>query len=139
MSGILSKLGATAIILAMIFCAMMLWIGIPLGWLFIGSQVVDTTQPSMGPYMLVAVGIIGSVIVDALILSRLNRAYQQVTGSEGTVNIQMPWMRSMRGERESGRPTGVLDVIMVATVVIAAICFGLWFWVFAGSSLPGAG
>jgi hypothetical protein len=139
MAGILSKLGATAIILAMIFCAMMLWIGIPLGWLFIGSQVVDTTQPSMGPYMLVAVGIIGSVIVDALILSRLNRAYQQVTGSEGTVNIQMPWMRSMRGERESGRPTGVLDVIMVGTVVIAALCFGLWFWVFAGSSLPGGG
>ena len=77
MSWILSKLGATAIVLAMIFCAMMLWIGIPLGWLFIGSQVVDTTQPSMGPYMLVAVGIIGSVIVDAMILGRLNRAYQR--------------------------------------------------------------
>lgn len=139
MSGIASKLGATAIILAMIFCAMMLWIGIPLGWLFIGSRVVDTTQPSMGPYMLVAVGIIGSVIVDAIILGRLNRAYQRITGTEGTVHIPMPWLRSMRGERESGRPTGVLDVIMVSTVAVAALCFGIWFWFLAGSSLPGGG
>lgn len=131
-----AKLGGGVLIALMIFCALMLWVGIPVGWLWIGSMVVDTTQPSMGPYMLVAVGILGSVIVDAILISRLNQAYQRVTRSEGTVRIPLPWLRSMRGERSAGRPTSVLDVIMVGTVVIAATAAGIWFFLFAGSSLP---
>lgn len=139
MGGILTKLGATALVLLMVFFAMMLWIGIPLGWLYIGSQVASTSQPSAGPYMLVGVGIVVSVIVDALILSRLNRAYQRVTKSQGTVRLQFAWLRSLRGERSSGRPTSVLDIVMVGTVAVAALAAGVWFLVFAGSSLPGGG
>jgi hypothetical protein len=87
--------------------------------------------------MLVAVGIVVSVIIDALILSRLNRAYQRVTRSEGTVRIRFAWLRSLRGERSSGRPTTVLDIVMIGTVAVAALTAGVWFLVFAGSSLPG--
>ncbi len=136
MTKVAARLGATALVLLMVVCAMMLWIGIPLGWLYLASQLVSTTQPSMGPYMLVGVGILVSVIIDAMILSRLNRAYQRVTGSEGTVNLPLPWMRSMRGEREVIRPTGVLDIIMVVSVAIAALAAGVWFFFLAGSSVP---
>ena len=125
------------LIVLMVFCSMMLWVGIPLGWLYIGSQAVDTTQPSMGPYMLVGVGILVSVIIDAAIISRLNRAYQRVTKSEGTVRIQLPWMRSLRGERDSGRPTSVLDIIMVGTVALAALVGTVWFFFFAHPTPPG--
>jgi len=137
--GILIKLGATGIVVLMIFFAMMLWIGIPLGWLYIGSQVASSTQPSAGPYMLVAVGIVVSVIVDALILSRLNRVYQRITGSQGEVRIQFAWLRSLRGERTSRRPTTVLDIVMIGTVTVAAVAAGVWFLLFAGSPLPGGG
>jgi hypothetical protein len=137
--GILIKLGAAGIVVLMIFFAMMLWIGIPLGWLYIGSQVASSTQPSAGPYMLVAVGIVVSVIVDALILSRLNRVYQRVTGSQGEVRIQFAWLRSLRGERTSRRPTTVLDIVMIGTVAVAAVAAGVWFLLFAGSPLPGGG
>ena len=106
-------------------------------WLYIGSQMVDSTQPSMGPYMVVGLGIVVSVVLDAMLISRLNRAYQRVTGTDGTVRVQLAWLRSLRGEREPGRPTGVLDIIMVATVAVAATCAGVWFFFFAGSSLPG--
>jgi hypothetical protein len=135
--GILAKLGATGLVVLMVFFAMMLWLGIPLGWLYIGSQVAGSTQPSGGPYMLVAIGIVVSVIVDALILSRLNRAYQRITKSEGKVRIQLAWLRSLRGERTSGRPTTVLDIVMIGTVTVAAVAAAVWFLVFAGSSLPG--
>ena len=37
------------------------------------------------------------------------------------MRVQLPWLRSMRGEREPARATGVLDVIMVGTVAIAAL------------------
>jgi len=133
----MSKVTGAALVLAMVFCAMMLWVGIPLIWLYIGSQVVDSSQPSMGPYMLVVVGILVSVIADAMLLSRLNKAYQRVTGSEGTVRIQLAWLRSMRGEREPARETSVLDAIMVGTVALAALSATVWFFLFAGSSLPG--
>ena len=138
MGGALSKLGASALILLMIFCAMMLWLGIPLIWLYIGSQLVDTTQPQMGPYMVVAVGIILSVILDGMILGRLNRRYKRITDSEGTVKMQLPWLRSMRGEREPARETGVLDVILVATIALAGVVMAIWFFFFAHPAAPGA-
>jgi hypothetical protein len=136
-AGIASKLGATALILLMVFCSSMLWVGIPLLWLYIGSQLVSSTQPSMGPYMLVGVGILVSVILDAMLISRLNLAYQRLTGTDGKVRVQLPWLRSMRAERNAGWPVGVLEIIMVGTVTVAATAAGVWFFFFAQSSLPG--
>jgi hypothetical protein len=134
-------LSATVLILLMIFFSLMLWIGIPLGWLFIGSQLVSTTQPSMGPYMVVGIGIVASVIVDAMVLSRLHQAYQKVRGgeTEAKVRIPLPWLRSMRGERTSGRPTSVLDVIMVGSVALAAVAAAIWFFLFASAPMPAGG
>jgi len=42
----------------------------------------------------------------------------------------------MRGERESGRPFRMLNVVMVVSVALAGVCVGIWFFVFAGSSIP---
>jgi hypothetical protein len=134
----LGRKGAAAIIvLLMAVAAMMLWIGIPLAWLWIGSMLVDSSQPSMGPYMVVVLGIIASVVIDAVFISRLNRKYEALTGSRGNIRVQLPWMKSMRGERERPREASVLDVIMVGTVALAALAAGIWFFLFAGSSLPG--
>jgi multisubunit Na+/H+ antiporter MnhB subunit len=131
-----SKALAAVIVVLMAVAAMLLWVGIPLGWLWIGSQLVDSSQPSMGPYMVVVVGIIASVVIDALIISRLNRQYERVTGGRGNVRMQLPWMKSMRGEREKPREMSVLDVVMVGTVALAALTMGVWFFFFAGSPLP---
>jgi multisubunit Na+/H+ antiporter MnhB subunit len=138
MAGLSRKAAATLIVVAMAVAAMMLWVGIPLGWLWIGSQVVDSSQPSMGPYMVVVVGIIASVVLDAVLISRLNRQYERVTGSRGNVRMQLPWMKSMRGEREKPREISVLDAVMVGTVSVAGLAMLLWFVFLAGSPLPGA-
>jgi hypothetical protein len=44
----------------------------------------------------------------------------------------------MRGERDTPRPRSVLDVVMIASVTLALIAFAIWFFAFAGSSLPGS-
>jgi hypothetical protein len=90
----------------------------------------------MGPYMVVVVGIIASVVVDAMIISRLNRRYEQVMGGTGPVRVQLPWLKSMRGEREKPRDVSVLDAIMVGTVAVAGLVLLLWFVFLAGSPLP---
>jgi hypothetical protein len=131
------RLVAALLIVLMAIGSVLLWLGIPVGWLYLVSRLVSSSQPSMGPYVLLLVGIPASMIVVGKALSKLNRVYGEVTGTTSTARISSPWMKSMRGERGSGRPRTVLDVVMVWSVSLALLCFGIWFLLFAGSSLPG--
>ena len=127
---------AALLIALMAIGSILLWLGIPVGWLYLVSRLVKSSQPSMGPYVLLLVGIPASMIVVGKLLSKLNRVYGEVTGTTSTARVRSPWMKSMRGERDSGRPRSVLDVVMVWSVALALLCFGVWFFAFAGSSLP---
>ena len=31
--------------------SVLLWIGVPVGWLYLASRLTDSPQPSMGPYV----------------------------------------------------------------------------------------
>jgi hypothetical protein len=130
------KLLAALLIALMAVGSILLWLGIPVGWLYLVSRLVKSSQPSMGPYVLLIVGIPASMIVVGKALSKLNRVYGEVTGTTPTMRVRSPWMKSMRGERDSGRQRTVLDVVMVWSVALALLCFGVWFFAFAGSSLP---
>ena len=130
------RLAAAGLIALMAIGSILLWLGIPVGWLYLVSRLVKSSQPSMGPYVLVLVGIPASMVVVGKLLSRLNRAYGELTGTAPTVRMRNPWLRSMRGERDTGRPTTILEVVMVWSVSLALLCFAVWFFVFAGSSLP---
>jgi hypothetical protein len=127
---------AAALIALMAIGSILLWLGIPVGWLYLVSRLVKSSQPSMGPYVLLLVGIPASMVVVGKALSKLNRAYGQLTHTTTSGRMRTPWLKSMRGERDSGRPRSVLDVVMVWSVALALLCFGVWFFAFAGSSLP---
>jgi hypothetical protein len=127
---------AAALIALMAVGSIVLWLGIPVGWIYLASKLVSSSQPTMGPYILVLVGIPVSMVIVGKLLSKLNRVYGELTGTTPTVRVQLPWQKSMRGERGSGHPRTILDVVMVFSVSLALLCFGVWFFVFAGSSLP---
>jgi hypothetical protein len=119
--------------------SVVLWIGIPVGWLYLASRLVDSSQPTMGPYVLVLVGIPATMIAMGKVLAVLDRAYGRVTRTTPQARMQLPWLRSLRGESgpaRRARPRSVLDVVMVLSVGLALFCFALWFLLFAGSSLP---
>ena len=44
----------------------------------------------------------------------------------------------MRAERTSTRRGGILDKVMIVSVALALVAFAVWFFGFAGSSLPTA-
>jgi hypothetical protein len=113
-----------------------LWIVNPIFWLWLASKVQESQGPGFGPYLLVLAGIAVTMVVIGKGLGMLNRAYGRMSGTEPTMRVRMPWHRSLRGERDSGRPRTVLDVVMVVSVSIALFAFVVWFFVFAGSSLP---
>jgi hypothetical protein len=131
------SLSKAALIALMAVGSIALWIVVPIFWLWLGSQIQANTQETgFGPYVLVLVGIAVSVAVLAKGLQVLNRTYSRVSGAAGTVRVRAPWHRSMRGEDDSRPPRSVLDVVMVISVSIAATAMAIWFFFFAGSSLP---
>jgi hypothetical protein len=127
---------ALLLILLMAVGSIAMWLVIPLAWLWVGSQLSEGSQPSLGPYVLVLVGIPVSMVIVGKVLSTLNRAYSAITGRSSNVRVTPPWRRSFRDERGSGHQATVLDVVMIISVSLALTAFGVWFFAFAGSSLP---
>jgi hypothetical protein len=127
---------ALLLILGMAVGSVMLWIGIPVGWVWVASRTVNSTQPSLGPYLLVLFATPISMWICGKLLFRLNSVYSRLTGRTYEMRTQLPWHKSMRGERNTQRPTTVLDWVMIVSVSIALTAFGIWFFFFAGSSIP---
>ena len=134
---ILKKPTALLLVIVMAVGSVFLWIGIPVAWIYAVSQMVDTTQPQLGPYLAIIVGVPVTMWVFGRFLYKMNQVYERVTGQTSEVRVQLPWHRSMRGERETGRRTNVLEFVMICSVGLCLLAFGVWFLFFAGSSLPG--
>ena len=131
-----TSLAGLLLILLMIVGSLVLWIGVPVGWLYLASQLTETSSPTIGPYILVIIAIPVSMAIVGRFLFRLNDVYGRVTGTTPEVRVRAPWLKSVRGERGSGRPRTVLDVVMVLSVATAVLAMLIWFFFFAGSSLP---
>jgi hypothetical protein len=128
---------AIMLVALMALGSVVMWIGVPLGLIYLASRLADTPNPSMGPYLLVLIGLPVGMAVIGKGLGALNRAHIRVTGAE--VDAYRPgWTRSMRAERKVDRRGGVLDRVMIISVALAGIAFAVWFFGFAGSSLPGS-
>jgi hypothetical protein len=113
-----------------------LWLVIPVAWIYGVSSQVKSTQPTLGPYLLILFAVPTSMFIVGKLLYRLNGVYERITGQDSEVRVQMPWHRSMRGERAPQRRTTVLELVMMISVTFAVLAFGIWFFFFAGSSLP---
>ena len=128
---------ALFLVLLMGVGSIVMWLGIPLGLVYAASRIADSSSPTLGPYLLVFIGLPLGMALMAKVLGYLDRVHQSYTRTGDTRPQQAPWMRSMRGERGSTRKRGVLDTVMIVSVGLAVAIFGIWFFGFAGSSLPG--
>jgi hypothetical protein len=129
-------LAASVIFVAMLIASLSLWTAIPLGWIYIGSQVSDTQFPSEGPYIVVAVGIIVTVTLDAMFIGWLNRLYTRVTGTNRLTPMRPTWLRSMRDSQTPVGTTTVVEAVLIGSVILALVAITVWFFLLAGSPLP---
>jgi hypothetical protein len=127
---------ATAVFFAMLLAAFSLWTLIPLGWVYIASKLSHSQFPSIGPYMIVIVGIIVTVLVDAWVLGRLNDLYVRVTGTNRLVHSRPGWLKSMRDAAPVQNAVTVVEAVMMSSVMLAALALMIWFFLLAGSPLP---
>jgi hypothetical protein len=135
------RLKRVGLVVATALVTINIWTGGPLFAVWVGSQVQgDTGSPSMAAVFTVILVLAALVAVLAWALTWLNAKYDEVTGRPPAARQTSPWLRSMRDERESDvrRKFGISAVerVVVITVVAAVLAFEIWFFFFAGSSLP---
>ena len=126
---------ATLLVLVMAVGSILMWIGVPVFWLWLASRIADSSQPSLGLYVLVLVGIVVSMAVVGKGLGTVNHIHMGVTGTLPQKREQTIWLRSMRAEREVKRQTGVLGIVMAWSVSVALVLFAIWFFALAGSPI----
>jgi hypothetical protein len=130
-------LAAAGLIVLMVLGSLMLWLAVPVAWLWVASHIDDSLQASFKAYAAVAIGVPVTMLIMFALLRRLDDAHQRLTGPVATKKLAPAWRRSLSEERDLHAPTSALDIILAATAIAAAIALAIWFFFFAGSSLPG--
>jgi hypothetical protein len=110
--------GAILVISIMVIGSLVLWVGTPLLWLWVGSQIQGDTE-SLGAALAVAfVGVLLTVTVLGSLLGRLSDVYRANCIA--------------RGRRDPGYV--VLEAVLVVSAGLTVVGFGIWFFFLAGTS-----
>lgn len=97
---------SAALVVVMLVGCLFLWVGVPAGWLWIGSQI--QASASLGTALAVTMlGIVVSIVVLMTVLSRLNR-----------------WHAELLIRRNRAPNSSALEVIMASSAAIAVVGFG---------------
>jgi hypothetical protein len=130
------SLAAGLVFLAMLLAAFSLWTAIPLSWVYIASKLSQTQFPSGGPYAIVAVGIVASILFVAWLIGRLNGLYIRITGTNRLEPIRPGWLKSMRDTAPMASSVTVVEAVLMGSVMLAALALTVWFFLLAGSPIP---
>ena len=129
---------AIGLVLLMALGSVVMWVGLPLGLIWLASAVSDSSQPSMGPYLLILLGLPVGMFAIGKALGALDRVHGRITGRLDEGPQRAAWLKSMRDEAGPRRTQrSVLDTVMIVSVLLAIVVGGVWFVAFAGSPLPG--
>ena len=129
-------LAAGIVFVAMLLASLSLWTAIPLSWIYIGSKVSHTQFPSGGPYMVVAVGIIVSVLVVAWLIGATQQPLREDHRHQ-PLRLDAPaWLKSIRDTSPTAGTTTVVEAVLMGSVLLAALALTVWFFHLAGSPLP---
>jgi uncharacterized iron-regulated membrane protein len=101
----------------MFLASLVLWLGVPAGWLWVGSQVQGHTGSVGDAILVMMAGIAMSLALFVPTLSWLNRKDVE--------------LRAARGREVEGATA--LERVLVASGALALVAFGVWFFGFSGS------
>ena len=128
---------ALVLVLLMAAGSIVMWVGLPLGLIWVASVITDSSQPTMGPYLLILFGLPVGMFAVGKVLGALDRAHGRITGRLDDGPQRAAWLQSMRDERGPRRKQrSVLDTVMIVSVLAALLAGAVWFLAFAGSPLP---
>ena len=108
--------------------SLVMWIGIPLGWVWAVSQLADH-YPTV--YAGALFGCPVTMVLFGLLLARLNAFHLRLTGGYGGRG-RTAWLKSLSDTRRRARgPRRLIDVSMTASAWTALVLMLVWFFFFA--------
>jgi hypothetical protein len=113
---------------------LLLGVGVPLLWVFIASKLSDTflKLPLLSLVVMVA-----GLFVTYVLLAGLVARFDKERAAMGPA--RMSWNRSLGADRHEQSKTTQWERVFITTALVMTFLFEIWFFVFAGSSLPGSG
>jgi membrane protein YdbS with pleckstrin-like domain len=107
-------------------------LGVPVLWIWIGSQVQNSTAPSWTALAVVHVGMITTLLAIAGVFSFF------VARADDRKRARVDWMRGQSEERHENTITHVhpLEMIVIFAVFVDVIVFLVWFFFFADPGNP---
>lgn len=110
--------GATLVVLIMFTGSLVLWVGTPLAWLWIGSQIQGATDSLGAALGSMFIGVVATIALLAALLAKLSNSYRA--------------NRRARGLDDPGH--AVLEGVLVVSAGLTVTVFVVWFFLFAGAS-----
>ena len=109
---------AALLLVAMMFLgSLVLWVGVPVAWLWIGSRLQNGTSLATATGVMM-IGMLLSVTLLLAALGSLSRRHTELQERRGVPESEMT----------------ALERVLVSSAVIAVIGFLVWFFGFSGSS-----
>jgi hypothetical protein len=134
----LSRATGALLLALMALGSVALWIVVPVGALWVASQLqADSARPTFGPYLAALAMLAVGTLVLGKCLAALDRAYCRRTNRLDSSPTQAPWLASLRGDRAPKRRATVLAPVMVISVTAAACAAAVWFLTVGHFTLPG--
>jgi hypothetical protein len=112
---------AALLVVMMFMGSLVLWIGVPVGWLWIGSHLQNGSglATAIGAMM---IGMLLTIVALVSLLAWLNRKHVELLEARG------------RSAHLPENATTALEFVLVASAVVAVVGFFVWFFGFSGSS-----
>ena len=119
---------AGAVVVALLAC------GIPLAWVWVGSQVQGGTSPSATAIATVVTGCMASYSIVALVAAWLKGRGD--APSAAARHERFAWNRSLRDEEKTPRQTNFLENCLIITTIVVALIVTAWFFLYGNPGVP---
>lgn len=118
--------------IAQIVLGAVVGLGVPVLWIWVGSQVQESTAPSWTALAVVHVGMITTLLAIAGFFSFF------VARARDNEKARADWMRGQSEERHTDSIADVhpLEMIIIFAVFVDVIVFLVWFFFFADPGSP---
>ena len=114
----MSSRRSAPVLVAMMFAgSLVLWVAVPVAWLWIGSRIVENHSMSTAIGAMMA-GMVASEAAVLALLGHLGRLHTEIEERRGVPEHE----------------TTALELVLVSSAVIAVTGFFVWFLGFSGSS-----
>jgi hypothetical protein len=110
-------MAAVLIVLIMIIGSLVLWLGTPLLWLWIGSQIQASTSSLGAAIGATFLGAVLTIVLVAAVLARLSNVYRANCVA--------------RGMSDPGH--FVLEMVLVVSAGLSIVGFAVWFFFLSGA------